>query len=136
MSNELPDDEDVAPAPDPAALDTARLEREIQEVRQHARQQITLADLKVAAVRAGMVDLDGIKLLDMASVQTSEDGRVTDAASVMQTLRRAKPWLFGAGITSSLTDVPPSQPPRQKLATEMSDEEYRAARALILKKRI
>jgi hypothetical protein len=131
-----PDKEDDATSPaDQADAEKHRLEKEIEEVRQHARHQIMLADLTVAAVRAGMIDLDGIRLLDLTSVPKKDDGRVADPAGLMADLKRAKPWLFGSGSTSSVTDVPPSTPPRQKLATEMSDEEYRAARTLILKRR-
>lgn len=131
-----PDTEDAgSPSEDLVAAERLRLEGEIEDVRRQARQQIMLADLKVAAVRAGMVDLDGIKLLDLSTVPKADDGRVADPGAVMSALKHAKPWLFGTGSTSSITDVPPSAPPRPKLATEMSDEEYRTARALILKRR-
>jgi hypothetical protein len=53
----------------------------------------------------------------------------------MTQLRRVKPWLFGGSSSSSPVNAPPAQPPRQKLATEMTDEEYRIARATILKYR-
>lgn len=53
----------------------------------------------------------------------------------MMDLKRNKPWLFGTWSTSSAKEAPPSNPPRQKLAMEMSDEEYNAARALIVKRR-
>ena len=50
---------------------------------------------------------------------------------------RAEPgkdiWLFGGGSSSSSASPPPAQPSRQKLATEMTDAEYRAARAAILR---
>lgn len=111
-----------------------QLERELAEARKVAREAITMADLRIAATRAGMVDLDGLKLVDLAGVRTTDDGQVLDAPNLMADLRRAKPWLFSAGSTSSLSGAPSAQPIRQKLATEMTDEEYRAARALILKR--
>jgi hypothetical protein len=95
----------------------------------------TSADLKVAAVKAGMVDLDGIKLIDPATIATAEDGTIRDASRIMDRLRTDKPWLFGARSTSTATDVPPSSPPRQKQAMEMSDEEYQTARMQLLKRR-
>jgi hypothetical protein len=48
-------------------------------------------------------------------------------------LRHAKPWLFGSLSSSSSASPPPAQAPRLKMATEMTDEEYRAARAAIVK---
>ena len=111
-----------------------QLERQLAEARRTAREAVTLADLRVAATRAGMIDLDGLKLIDVAAVRTTDDGQVLDAPTLMSDLRRSKPWLFSAGSTSSASGAPPAQPIRQKLATEMTDEEYRAARALILKR--
>ncbi len=98
-----------------------------------ARSRVVHAELKVEAVRAGMVDLDGLKLLNPATVEVGADGEVKNAAEVIAQLRRAKPWLFGGSSSSSSANPPPAQPPRQKMATEMTEAEYRAARAAILK---
>ena len=97
------------------------------------RGRVLRAELKVEAVRAGIVDLDGLKLLDLKKVELTSEGELANAAELMAQLRRAKPWLFGGTSSSSPASPPPAQPPRQKLATEMTDDEYRAARAAILK---
>jgi len=109
------------------------LERRLAETEQEARARVTRAELKVEALRAGIVDLDGLKLLDLRNVELTSDGELANAAELMAQLRRAKPWLFGGASSSSQSTPPPVQPPRQKLATEMTDDEYRAARAAILK---
>ncbi|HME19842.1 MAG TPA: hypothetical protein VKI44_00490 [Acetobacteraceae bacterium] len=109
------------------------LERRLAEIEQEARARVTRAELKVEALRAGIVDLDGLKLLDLRNVELTSDGELANAAELMAQLRRAKPWLFGGASSSSPSSPPPVQPPRQKLATEMTDDEYRAARAAILK---
>ncbi len=109
------------------------LERRLTESEQEARGRILRAELKVEAVRAGIVDLDGLKLLDLKKVELTSEGELANAAELMAQLRRAKPWLFGGTSSSSPASPPPAQPPRQKLATEMTDKEYRAARAAILK---
>jgi hypothetical protein len=108
-------------------------ERRLGEIEQEARARIVRAELKVEAVRAGIVDLDGLKLLDLKSVELTPDGELANAAELMAQLRRAKPRLFGGASSSSPASPPPAQPPRQKLATDMTDDEYRAARAAILK---
>jgi hypothetical protein len=109
------------------------LERRLAEAEQEARARITRAELKVEAVRAGIVDLDGLKLLDINEVELTSDGELANAAELIVQLRRAKPWLFGGASSSSPASPPPPQPLRQKLATEMTDDEYRSARAAILK---
>jgi hypothetical protein len=130
------DDKPAALDDDPVAELRKRaetLERRLAETEQDARARVVRAELKVEAVRAGIVDLDGLKLLDIKNVELTSEGELANAGELMAQLRRAKPWLFGGTSSSSRTYPPPAQPPRQKLANEMTDEEYRAARAAILK---
>ena len=126
------------PASDTIAELRARaeaLQSKLAEAEQEAQSRLVRAELKVVAVRAGMIDLDGLKLLDLTATKLNEHGEVENAADLMAQLRRSKPWLFGGTSSSSPASVPPSQPPRQKLATEMTDEEYRTARATLLRQR-
>ena len=109
------------------------LEHELEEVRSAAQARLIRAELKVEAVRAGIVDLDGLRLLEIADARLGENGEVENAAELVAQLRRAKPWLFNSGSSSSAALAPPAQPLRQKLATEMTDDEYRAARTALLK---
>jgi hypothetical protein len=130
------DDKPAALDDDPVAELRKRaetLERRLAETEQDARARVVRAELKFEAVRAGIVDLDGLKLLDLKNVELTSEGELANAGELMAQLRRAKPWLFGGTSSSSRTYPPPAQPPRQKLANEMTDEEYRAARAAILK---
>ena len=91
------------------------------------------AHLQAEATRAGMIDMDGLKLLDISRVTVTEDGEVQGATALMDRVRKEKPWLFGRPSTSAAAGAPPSHPPRQKLATEMTDTEYQAAREAILR---
>jgi hypothetical protein len=127
-----PTDPDADPAVE-LRVRAESLERRLAEVEQHARDRVLYAELKVEAVRAGIIDLDGLKLLDFTSLELTPDGELANGAQLITQLRRAKPWLFSGSSSSSVASPPPAQPPRQKLATEMSDDEYRAARAAILK---
>jgi len=135
----MPDDE-VTSEPDVNLVGELRaradsLERRLAEAEQDAKSRLILAELKVEAVRAGIVDLDGLKLLDLKEVSLTADGDLYNATQLIAQFRRAKPWLFGGSSSSSPSSPPPVQPPRQKLATEMTDVEYRAARAALLKNR-
>jgi hypothetical protein len=113
---------------------TEALERQLAEIERITQARLVLAELKTEALRAGMIDLDGLKLLDLSGAKLNEQGNVEGAAALVAELKRTKSWLFGRS-SSSGANPPPAQPPRQKLATEMNDEEYRAARAALVKRR-
>jgi hypothetical protein len=129
------------PAPEPThdPLDELRaraelLERQLVEVQLSTDARLIRAELKAEAIRAGMVDLDGLKLIDSSEVKLGADGEVEGAPALMTLLKKAKPWLF-AGVSLSSTAMPPlALASRQKMATEMTDIEYRAAREAILKR--
>lgn len=99
-----------------------------------ANDRILRSELKAEAIKAGMVDLDGLKLADLSKVKlNAETGEVEGAAELMVELKKAKPYLFGAAGSTSNPGAQPPKPGDQKLkpATEMTKEEYAAARANI-----
>jgi hypothetical protein len=53
----------------------------------------------------------------------------------MSDLRRAKPWLFQSASSSSPAAPPPNLPQPAKRATQMTEPEWRAARAELLRRR-
>jgi len=111
-----------------------KLETESKEVHRRTERRIILAELKVEAMRAGMIDLDGLTFLDLTKVHLEEDGDVAGGTELIGQLKHSKPWLFAPPSSSSVARVPLSKPVRQKLATEMTNEEYRTARANIIKR--
>jgi hypothetical protein len=113
----------------------ALLERQLADVQQRAETRLVRAELKAEAIRAGIIDLDGLKLIDLTQVRLGASGEVENASALMTELKKAKPWLFLAPSLSSTAMPPPAQAPRQKLATEMTDAEYRAAREILLRNR-
>jgi hypothetical protein len=114
---------------------TEALEKQLSYLERFTQNRLVQAEMKAEALRAGIIDLDGLKLLDLSEAKLNEQGEVEGAAMMLEKLKRAKPWLFGRSSSSSPTTPPPAQPPRQKLATEMTDEEYRTARANLLRRR-
>lgn len=109
-------------------------ERLLVDVTYKSNDSLKRAELAVEAVRAGMVDLDGLKLVDTAALAVDENGNVADATSVIGKLKRAKPWLFGGVSSSSSSAAPKAEAPRHRHAREMNEEEWRAARAALLRK--
>jgi len=111
------------------------LERELTKVRLRAEAHLIRSEMKAEALRAGIVDLDGLKLIDASEVKLDADGQVEGVAVLITQLRKAKPWLFATGSASSTAIPPPAQAPGRKLATEMTDAEYRIARQAVVKSR-
>jgi hypothetical protein len=128
-----------APSPEAIVADlrlrAEALEQQLTVVQRDAENRLIRAELKAEAVRAGILDLDGLKLVDTSGVRLNEMGDVEGAPQIIAQLRQAKPWLFGSASSSSIAAPPPSQPPRQKRATDMTEAEWRAARADILRRR-
>ena len=130
--------EEPSDSSDPLAELRARadaLELQLAATQTDTEARLVRAELKVEAIRAGMVDLDGLKLLDLSNLKLTKSGELENAVTIMSRLRQAKPWLFGMASSSSPASPPPAHPPRKKLATEMTDSEYRAARADLVKRR-
>ena len=104
--------------------------RWFNEMLERSWAEATRHDRPLACV---MIDLDGLKLLELGNVELTPEGELVNAAELVAQLRRAKPWLFSGTSSSSPSNQPPAHPLRPKLATEMTDEEYHAARIALLK---
>ncbi len=136
--NDNPMDAAMADGPagehDVTAALQAALEQRLAALEASVRERLVRAEMKAHAVRAGMVDLDGLKLLDTSQVTLNERDEVVGAESLMAQMRRAKPWLFGGPSSSSAAAAPQAMAPRSKLATEMTESEWRSARAELLRR--
>ncbi|KAF1003125.1 MAG: hypothetical protein GAK28_04926 [Luteibacter sp.] len=107
----------------------------IAEATSAADQRIIRAELKAVAIKAGIVDLDGLKLVDLSKVKLNEQGEVEGADALIEELKTAKPYLFGAAGSSSVSTPPANTPPAQKKASDMTPEEYAAARREAIRRR-
>lgn len=116
--------------PEPAAPDLAA---EVTTL----RARLVQAELRTEALRAGMVDLDGVRLIDAAGLLLTEAGGVQGGPALMARMRQDKPWLFARphGNSSSWGDAPPPvAPAAPRSAMDMGVEEWRAARAELLRR--
>ena len=113
----------------------AELQARLQELEKTTDARVIRSELKAEAIRAGMVDLDGLKLMETGGLTLDAKGEVAGASELMRELKRNKPWLFGGASSSSTARAPAAQPPRPKLANEMSVEEWQAARAELVRRR-
>jgi hypothetical protein len=128
MDEILNDEQPLAKQDQPQAH---TIEDEVTKLHGQYQARLVAASLRAEAVKAGMIDLDGLKLIDTSSIVLDFDDTIVGGRKLMEDLRRDKPWLFGTTSSSSIAAVPASQPVRQKTALEMTDEEYAAARAAL-----
>jgi hypothetical protein len=114
-------------------LDERPIAEQIAKLRIDFQSRLIATNLRTEAVRAGMIDLDGLKLVELSSVRLDENDKIVGGRKMMAEIRRSKPWLFGPPSTSSAAVPPASLPVRQKTAMDMTDEEYAAARTAVTK---
>jgi hypothetical protein len=98
----------------------------VAEARRSADARIIRAELKAAALAAGMIDIEGLKLLDTSGVKLNGEGDVVIPATLFADAKKAKPWLFGQASTSSTAATPKIEPPKTKTVREMDEKERRA----------
>ena len=119
-----------------AAATAAKTEAETaaKTANEAANQRVIRAELKAVAIKAGMVDLDGLKMLDLSGVKLDEKGEVVGAEEMIEAAKKAKPFLFGAAKSGSTEAPPKPGETTPKLAKNMTPEERKAALAAIKKR--
>lgn len=60
-----------------------------------ATNKLKFAELKAAAIKAGIIDLDLVKLADVSKITVGEDGEVSGVDEVISAMQAAKPHFFG-----------------------------------------
>jgi hypothetical protein len=106
----------------------------VMQLRQAADQRVLAAEMRGRALAAGMVDPEGLKLLDLSGVKLLDDGSVQIPDGFFDDARRAKPFLFVAKHTASVAKAPDVAPMRARNAVEMNFEEWQAARSDLLRR--
>jgi hypothetical protein len=118
-------------ATDAATAAEAAAETKIKDANTAAEKRIIRAELKAVAIKAGIVDIDGLSLADLSAVKLNDAGEVEGAEALIEALKKAKPYLFGTQSTSSTHKPPPVGDIKPKKAQDMTPDEYRAARAAL-----
>ena len=95
------------------------------EAEQRANARIIKAEMKAIAVKAGIVDIDGLALADLSGVKFNDKGEIEGAEAAIEALKKAKPYLF-AQTTSSTTQPPKGGKQETKSARDLSDADLRA----------
>lgn len=95
------------------------------------RLRVADAELRAAGAKAGIQDLDALKMVSEEDRDSAAEPGGAERA--VARLRKDKPWLFAAS-TSPAARAPAAGPVAPTDAMGMSREEWRAARAALLRK--
>ena len=112
---------------------TAAADAAVKDVRTASDQRIIRAELKTAALRAGMRDPGDLRLVDLSKVTLGEDGEIVVPEGFFEGVKASKPYLFTEpkdGPDTGFTSAPATPPaPRSgsKSAKDMSPDEYKAS---------
>ncbi|SDR37583.1 hypothetical protein SAMN05443245_5241 [Paraburkholderia fungorum] len=112
-----------------AAKAASDADAKVQETHTAADQRIIRAELKAEAIKAGMVDLDGLKLADLSAVKIDEKGDVVGAEDMLKALKEAKPYLFKEATSSSNPGTPPAKEKPKPFDARTATPEERKAEA-------
>jgi hypothetical protein len=106
-----------------AAIEEARAQG--SEVEKALKERLVLSELRSVALKAGMVDLDGLKLADLSSVALDERHELSGADELVARLKEAKPYLFTRPSPGSSNPEPPPKPGDKtpKMAKDMTEAE-------------
>ncbi|WP_175969631.1 hypothetical protein [Burkholderia sp. BCC0322] len=94
-----------------------------------ANQRVMRAELKAHAVKAGLVDMEALDLLDLSSVKFNDKGELEGVDALFEAAKKAKPYLFGAQNTGSTEKKPPPAENTPKDVRNLSAAEYEAEKA-------
>ncbi|WP_294637420.1 phage scaffolding protein [uncultured Aquabacterium sp.] len=103
----------------------------VQAAEKAASDRILQSELKAHAIKAGLVDLDALRLADLSKVKLNDKGEVEGADELFKTLKESKPYLFGQpGNTSTPNNPPPSNASGDFNAKQITDpKQYERAKA-------
>lgn len=112
-------------------------------LRAQSRERLMRAELRSEAIRAGIVDLDGLRLADTSNVTFGDDGAIEGATDVISSLKASKPYLFSNGrdnvnfgvTTSPIARAPQPASPELVDARHLTREQWQAERARLLSRR-
>jgi hypothetical protein len=100
-----------------------------------AEDRLLRAELKAAAIKVGLHDVDGLKLADITKLKFNAAGEVEGLDAFITAFKEAKPYLFTepADSTSSGVKKPAAKPGNEPAdAAKMTKEEYAKAKQKLL----
>jgi hypothetical protein len=95
------------------------------------------AELKAKAIAAGIKDVDLVKLIDISSLDLSEEGEVNGLDDAINAFKEQKPAFFGDDKRTSTSSNAPAPKSNKQTAPldvrSLDDEEYEQAKKRLLR---
>ena len=110
-------------------------DEKVSAAQKAADERLLRAELKAAAVKAGLVDMDVLKLVDISPLKLNENGEIEGLDKLVEDFKKTKPHFFGAAGAS--TSAPGTKPAPKGGndpvdVTKMSPQDYAAYKAKML----
>jgi hypothetical protein len=108
-------------------VENKKLEEKLNRIEDTAVRRVIRSELKAAAIEAGIVELDALKLVDLSEVKVTEDGDVVGIKEALSKAKEDKPYLFKEKKTSTTANF--STPPvddegrKHKAAKDVKEED-------------
>lgn len=101
------------------------VKKEIDILREVNKRYIR-AELKAEALKAGLVDVDALKMFDTSSIEIDVNGDVVGVKELIEEMRELKPYAFSTTVKDTTTDkkTPDSTKVNSKSALDMSSDEF------------
>ncbi len=152
-----PAQESRAPLEDSRSSDVELIRRDVEVLRQEARSaqaerdaaiaavqaesnaRLIRSELRVVAIKSGIIDVDALRLVDSSDLRVGADGSVDGAEDAIAILKVSKPYLFEEGrstqlgsTTSPARRVPAPARPDPVDARTLTREQWQTERAKVL----
>lgn len=103
----------------------------VAEAKKDGDKRLITGEIKAHAIKAGVKDVDDLlKIVDASGITIDDKGAVAGVEKLIDDTKKAKPHLFGEASTTTTSKTEPPDPSKEKKkATDMTPQEYRAARA-------
>ena len=134
---------DLARAREQVRSAMAERDTVVTTLQAESNERMIRSELQLRALQHGILDLDGLRLLDTATITIGVDGSVMGAEEALTSFRATKPYLFNQVLsaarpltTTARANAPPRAEPEPVDARQLSREQWQIERARLLARRV
>jgi len=122
----------LAAASDGSGKDAEKAEKKAAkdvDILREVNKRYIRAELKAEALKAGLKDVDALKMFDTSGIEIDDNGDVVGVAELIEEMKTTKSWAFEttANDTTSDKKTPGKSSPSSRSALDMTDEEFEAS---------